>query len=125
MKKHIVGLVLALSLAASVFGQTVSLNVAETAATKIVVKTFCVDDTAQTVMIVLQYQDSASAAKREVTLAVPANVNSPGTEYVDFLSALGTAAPNETGTVRRRANYRVLNYLVTTYPRISGVTLVP
>lgn len=110
-----------------ILGQSASLTVPETynSSTKIVVKTFYVDDTTQTAYVIVQYQDAGSATRREQRYDIPANPTSPGTEYVDFLGALGTAALNETGTTRRRANFRILTYLVTTYSRISGVTLTP
>lgn len=118
---------LSLLVALPIFGQSASLTAPETYAssTKIVVKQFYVDDASQTAYVIVQYQDAGSNVRREQRYDIPTNPASPGTEYVDFLAALGTVAVNETGTVRRKANFRILTYLVTTYSRIASVTLIP
>jgi len=51
-------------------------------------------------------------------------VISEAAEVVAFVAAIGTARANETGSVPRRFNFRVLGHLVDT-GKLTGVTVAP
>lgn len=55
-------------------------------------------------------QDAGSVTVRTQSFAVP-DAARPSATVVGFLTAIGTARSGETGTVLRRANFRVLGFL--------------
>lgn len=115
--------------AVSLNGQSGTLTSPKTyaSANSVVVRGFTVDDRTQTASVQIVYTtDATGTNEREpARIEIPSNPALPGTEYVDFLTAIGTAAPGETGSVRRRANYRIVHYLCTTAARIQCAAETP
>lgn len=76
------------------------------------------------VVVEVLTQDSGSTTDFErVTFNVPDGAHPTATTAL-FLAALDTAVPGETGGALRRANARVLDYLID-HGYLVGVTLVP
>jgi hypothetical protein len=107
----------------SAAAQQANLATPETiSATNVQVKSFNVSRECVCATITVQYLAADSSVKREASWVV--SNDGASTDLNTFLTAIGTARANETGTVPRRMNFRVLGYLVDS-GRLSGVTLVP
>lgn len=119
--KKILSLVFLL-LAAPAFGQSATLTapVTFTNATKYVVQIVHFERDCVCATITLELQDATGAVKNTTQLSIPADVGAPGTEFLNFLTAMGSPATGETGGIARKMNFRILRYLTVTYPRIGA-----
>lgn len=96
-----------------------TLNTPETkpAIDRIIVSDVQINRPSTTARIVVDYVDTTDSTRKQdaIVLSAPADV-------IEFITAIGTARPGETGTAARRFNFRVLGFLVDT-GRLPGVTL--
>lgn len=110
----------------SVMAQEATLNtpVSQPSKDKYVVDKVVIERTGPRVSVEVMIQPSNGATDIErVTFNVPDSAHPTATVLL-FLTALDTAVPGETGSSARRANARVLDYLID-HGYLTGVTLVP
>lgn len=139
MKKYVLA-VLFLLAAPSAFAQQATLTTPQsvtrnvptsTNGTKLIVERVTLDrhcpastGTTPCATVIVELQDASSNTLSETAYQVPANLDAPGTEFLDLLTAMETVRATETGNAGRKMNFRVLGYLADA-GRLPAATLVP
>ena len=123
---HILTIVLFIFLAASATAQQATITATDQTpvATKMIVSNIDVNRDCTCAFVEVVYQNASSSDLTRTRYAIPADPLNPGTELQTFIGALISVRTGETGVNSRKANFRVLGYLVDA-GRITGVTLVP
>lgn len=119
-------LVVLLFLASSTFAQEAVLNapVARPAEAKITVGRVDINGGSPALVVVtLKVQSSSNEDIRLYNVVVPDDLHESAT-VVGFLNAFMSSAAGETGSVPRRANFRVLKYL-SDHGYLPGATVNP
>jgi hypothetical protein len=106
--------------------QEASLNtpLARPAEAKYVLSNTYINFAANTAVIAFDVKDAGGTITiRSFSVNVPASAQ-PSATFANFLVAIGTARVGEVGGAERRANFRIIGYLLDN-GYIAGVTLVP
>src|SRR5258708_40096341 len=75
-------------------------------------------------IVALTHTDLALGTTLDMDYTIPVDPANPGTELLDFISAIVDPIPNETGVGVRRFHYRVLMKL-SSLGRLPGFAIVP
>jgi hypothetical protein len=122
MRKAILAVFLfALASVAGAQEATLNTPAARASEAKYKVKTLQLSET--TAEFVISVQDASNNEIRTIGIVIP-NAAQPAASVSGVFTAIDTARASETGSVLRRANFRLLGYLAD-QSLLTGVTLVP
>lgn len=123
MKRILSLLLLSLAGLASAQEATINSPVARPAEAKYTLARTDINFDANTIVVTVNVKGSGNEQIRYYNVVVPDSAH-PTATFAVMLTAIGTARSGETGIPERRANFRILGYLLDT-GYAPGVTLVP